>query len=42
MEVSDFKEVFLQVGIYAGVPAANTAFSIAREEIQRQEEARKS
>lgn len=33
MEVSDLKEVLLQSAIYAGVPAANTAFQIAREEI---------
>jgi 4-carboxymuconolactone decarboxylase len=26
----ELKEVFLQVAIYAGVPAANTAFSIAK------------
>lgn len=27
---AELKEVFLQVSIYAGVPAANTAFSIAK------------
>jgi 4-carboxymuconolactone decarboxylase len=26
----ELKEVFMQVAIYAGVPAANTAFSIAK------------
>jgi 4-carboxymuconolactone decarboxylase len=26
----DLKEVFLQVSVYAGVPAANTAFAIAK------------
>ena len=26
----DMKEVFMQVAIYAGVPAANTAFSVAK------------
>ena len=26
----DLKEVFMQVAIYAGVPAANTAFAIAK------------
>lgn len=26
----DLKEVFLQVAVYAGVPAANTAFAIAK------------
>jgi 3-oxoadipate enol-lactonase / 4-carboxymuconolactone decarboxylase len=33
LELSDVKEVLLQTAIYAGVPAANTAFQIAREEI---------
>lgn len=33
LEVSDLKEVLLQTAIYAGVPAANTAFQIAREEL---------
>ena len=33
LEVSDVKEVLLQTAIYAGVPAANTAFQIAREEL---------
>lgn len=33
LELSDVKEVLLQSAIYAGVPAANTAFQIAREEI---------
>ncbi|MEO8370199.1 MAG: 3-oxoadipate enol-lactonase [Candidatus Solibacter sp.] len=32
LEVSDLKEVLLQVAIYAGVPAANTGFHIAGEE----------
>lgn len=41
VEECDLKEVFLQVGVYAGVPAANTAFNIAREEIQRLEDTRK-
>jgi 4-carboxymuconolactone decarboxylase len=27
---SEIKEIFLQVAIYAGVPAANTAFAIAK------------
>jgi 3-oxoadipate enol-lactonase/4-carboxymuconolactone decarboxylase len=35
MEACDLKEVLLQVAIYAGVPAANTAFQIAREEIEK-------
>jgi 3-oxoadipate enol-lactonase/4-carboxymuconolactone decarboxylase len=33
LELSDLKEVLLQTAIYAGVPAANTAFQIAREEM---------
>jgi 4-carboxymuconolactone decarboxylase len=33
LELSDVKEVLLQTAIYAGVPAANTAFQIAREEM---------
>ena len=34
LEPVDLKEVLLQVAIYAGVPAANTAFQIAAEEIR--------
>ena len=34
LEESDLKEVLLQVAIYAGVPAANTAFQVAREELK--------
>lgn len=34
LELSDVKEVLLQTAIYAGVPAANTAFQIAREETE--------
>jgi len=33
LEPSDLKEALLQVAIYAGVPAANTAFHIASEEL---------
>ena len=33
LEPSDLKEALLQVAIYAGVPAANTAFHIASEEM---------
>ena len=29
--VDDLKEIFLQVAIYAGVPAANSAFAIAKK-----------
>jgi 3-oxoadipate enol-lactonase/4-carboxymuconolactone decarboxylase len=35
LEVCDIKETLLQSAIYAGVPAANTAFQIAREEVER-------
>lgn len=35
METCDVKEVLLQVAIYAGVPAANTAFQIFREEAEK-------
>jgi 3-oxoadipate enol-lactonase/4-carboxymuconolactone decarboxylase len=34
LEPCDVKETLLQVAIYAGVPAANTAFQIAREEME--------
>jgi alkylhydroperoxidase/carboxymuconolactone decarboxylase family protein YurZ len=27
---AELKEVFMQVAIYAGIPAANTAFSVAK------------
>jgi 3-oxoadipate enol-lactonase/4-carboxymuconolactone decarboxylase len=33
LEMPDLKEVLLQTGIYAGIPAANTAFHIASEEL---------
>lgn len=35
LEPCDLKEVLLQAAIYAGVPAANTAFQIANEEIEK-------
>ena len=35
LESCDLKEVLLQVAIYAGVPAANTAFPIAQEEMEK-------
>ena len=35
MEPCDLKEVLLQTAIYAGAPAANTAFHIAGEEIEK-------
>ena len=34
LEPADLKEVLLQVAVYAGIPAANTAFQIADEELQ--------
>jgi 3-oxoadipate enol-lactonase/4-carboxymuconolactone decarboxylase len=37
IEPVDIKEVLLQTAIYAGVPAANTAFRIAQEELERYE-----
>jgi 3-oxoadipate enol-lactonase/4-carboxymuconolactone decarboxylase len=39
LEPCDLKEVLLQTAVYAGVPAANTAFHIANEElnVQRKE-----
>jgi alkylhydroperoxidase/carboxymuconolactone decarboxylase family protein YurZ len=36
LEPCDLKEVLLQVAVYAGVPAANTGFHIAAEELQAQ------
>ncbi len=35
LEACDLKEVLLQAAIYAGVPAANTGFHIAGEEIKK-------
>ena len=35
LEICDIKESLLQAAIYAGVPAANTAFHIAQEEIDK-------
>jgi 3-oxoadipate enol-lactonase/4-carboxymuconolactone decarboxylase len=35
LEACDVKEALLQTAIYAGVPAANTAFQVAREEDQK-------
>jgi 3-oxoadipate enol-lactonase / 4-carboxymuconolactone decarboxylase len=35
LEICDLKESLLQTAIYAGVPAANTAFHIAQEEIDK-------
>jgi len=35
LEPCDLKEMLLQVAVYAGVPAANTGFHIANEEIEK-------
>jgi 3-oxoadipate enol-lactonase / 4-carboxymuconolactone decarboxylase len=35
LEPCDVKELLLQVAIYAGVPASNTAFHMAQEEIEK-------
>jgi 3-oxoadipate enol-lactonase/4-carboxymuconolactone decarboxylase len=35
LEVSDLKEVLLQTSVYAGLPAANTAFQIVAEQINK-------
>ena len=35
LEICDIKESLLQTAIYAGVPAANTAFHIAVEEMSK-------
>lgn len=37
--MEDIKETLLQVAIYAGVPAANQAFKIAKQELARLREA---
>ena len=35
LEPCDLKEVLLQTAIYAGVPAANTGFHVASEELEK-------
>lgn len=35
LEPCDIKEMLLQIAVYAGVPAANTGFHIANEEIEK-------
>ena len=35
LELCDLKEVLLQTAVYAGVPAANTGFQIANEQIKK-------
>jgi len=37
LELCDLKEVLLQTAVYAGVPAANTGFQIAGEQIKKNE-----
>ncbi len=32
---ADLSELFLQVAIYAGLPAANSAFAVAKRELRR-------
>jgi 3-oxoadipate enol-lactonase / 4-carboxymuconolactone decarboxylase len=38
LELCDLKEVLLQTAVYAGVPAANTGFQIAAEQIKKKDE----
>jgi 3-oxoadipate enol-lactonase/4-carboxymuconolactone decarboxylase len=38
LEICDLKEVLLQTAVYAGVPAANTGFQIAAEQIKKKDE----
>lgn len=40
LEPSDLKEVLLQTAIYAGVPAANTGFQIANDEMEQMKAAK--
>ena len=35
LELCDLKELLLQLAVYAGVPAANTGFKIAGEQIKK-------
>jgi alkylhydroperoxidase/carboxymuconolactone decarboxylase family protein YurZ len=37
LEPCDLKEVLLLVAVYAGLPASNTAFHIAKEEVERRD-----
>lgn len=37
----DIKEALMHVAVYAGVPAANSAFKLAKEELAKREEAEK-
>jgi 3-oxoadipate enol-lactonase/4-carboxymuconolactone decarboxylase len=38
LELCDLKELLLQIAVYAGVPAANTGFKIAGEQIKNSDE----
>ena len=38
LELCDLKEVLLQTAVYAGVPAANTGFQIAAEQIKKKDD----
>jgi 3-oxoadipate enol-lactonase/4-carboxymuconolactone decarboxylase len=42
LDAADLEEVLLQVAVYAGVPAANTAFHVASEELHAADAARPS
>jgi 3-oxoadipate enol-lactonase/4-carboxymuconolactone decarboxylase len=42
LEVCDLKEVLLQTAVYAGVPAANTGFQIAAEQVEKNEQIEKT
>jgi 3-oxoadipate enol-lactonase/4-carboxymuconolactone decarboxylase len=42
LEVCDLKEVLLQTAVYAGVPAANTGFQIAAEQLKNDEPIKKN
>ena len=37
LELCDLKELLLQIAVYAGVPAANTGFKVAGEQIKKSE-----
>ena len=37
LELCDLKELLLQIAVYAGVPAANTGFKIAGEQLKQSE-----
>jgi 3-oxoadipate enol-lactonase/4-carboxymuconolactone decarboxylase len=37
LELCDLKEVLLQTAVYAGVPAANTGFHVAGEQMKKKD-----